>query len=66
MYRVWNFVTQYSILLIAGAIIALVWANIDAHSYHDFVEFVLIDDFLTTLGSFKHKQLLFFIRVWPI
>ncbi len=46
MYRVWNFVTNYSLLLIAGALIALVWANIDAHSYHDFVEFVLIDDFI--------------------
>ncbi len=45
MYRVWNFVTNYSILLISGAIIALFWANISPHSYHDFVEFVLIDDF---------------------
>ena len=27
MYRVWNFVTNYSLLLIAGALIALVWAN---------------------------------------
>ncbi|WP_212525309.1 Na+/H+ antiporter NhaA [Actibacterium sp. MT2.3-13A] len=46
MYRVWNFVTNYSLLLIGGAIIALVWANVDAHSYHDFVEMVLIDDFI--------------------
>ncbi|MBV1902360.1 MAG: Na+/H+ antiporter NhaA [Marinosulfonomonas sp.] len=45
MYRVWNFVTNYSLLLIAGALIALVWANINPHSYHNFVEFVLIDDF---------------------
>ncbi|MCV2880430.1 Na+/H+ antiporter NhaA [Actibacterium sp. XHP0104] len=45
MYRVWNFVTNYSLLLIAGAVVALLWANIDPHSYHDFVEFVLIDDF---------------------
>ncbi|MEO1641070.1 MAG: Na+/H+ antiporter NhaA [Pseudomonadota bacterium] len=42
MYRVWNFVTNYSILLILGAAIALVWANIDADSYHHFVEFELI------------------------
>lgn len=41
MYRVWNFVTNYSILLIAGACIALVWANIDAHSYHLLVEYPL-------------------------
>lgn len=45
MYRVWNFVANYSLLLISGALIALIWANIDPHSYHDFVEFVLIDDF---------------------
>ena len=44
MYRVWNFVTNYSILLILGASIALVWANIDADSYHHFVEFELIHD----------------------
>ncbi|SIO10570.1 Na+/H+ antiporter NhaA [Vannielia litorea] len=43
MYRVWNFVTNYSLLLIAGAIIALIWANIDAESYHHFVEFVIWD-----------------------
>ncbi|MCO6383587.1 Na+/H+ antiporter NhaA [Oceanicola sp. 502str15] len=43
MYRVWNFVTNYSLLLIAGAITALIWANIDADSYHHFVEFVIWD-----------------------
>jgi len=46
VYRVWNFVTNYSLLLIAGALIALFWANIDPHSYHDFVDFVLVDDFI--------------------
>jgi NhaA family Na+:H+ antiporter len=45
MYRIWNFLTQYSLLLILGAVIALVWANIDADSYHHFVEFELIHDF---------------------
>ncbi|MFT6452468.1 MAG: NhaA family Na+:H+ antiporter [Halocynthiibacter sp.] len=45
MYRVWNFVTNYSILLILGAVTALIWANLDAGSYHDFVEFVIVDDF---------------------
>ena len=39
MYRVWNFVTNYSVLLIIGALIALVWANTDAHSYHVMVEY---------------------------
>ena len=41
MYRVWNFVTNYSLLLILGALIALVWANVDAHSYHVVVEYPL-------------------------
>lgn len=41
MYRVWNFVTNYSLLLIMGALIALVWANTDAHSYHLMVEYPL-------------------------
>ncbi len=43
MYRLWNFVTGYSLLLISGAIIALVWANLDAGSYHHFVEYVIWD-----------------------
>lgn len=41
MYRVWNFVTNYSILLILGALIALIWANIEPHSYHYLVEYPL-------------------------
>ncbi|MCV6596213.1 MAG: Na+/H+ antiporter NhaA [Mangrovicoccus sp.] len=45
MYRVWSFVANYSLLLISGAVIALIWANTDPHSYHDFVEFVIADDF---------------------
>ncbi len=55
MYRVWNFLTNYSLLLILGALIALVWANLDviapvagqphfwADSYHNFVEFKIWD-----------------------
>ncbi len=39
MYRVWNFITNYSLLLILGASIALVWANTDPHSYHLVVEY---------------------------
>ncbi len=46
MYRVWNTIANYSLLLIGGALLALFWANIDAHSYHDFVEFVIADDFI--------------------
>lgn len=44
MYRVWNFLTNYSLLLIFGALIALVWANVDAASYHHFVEMTLWDN----------------------
>ena len=43
MYRVWNFLTNYSLLLIIGAVLALVWANIDYESYHHLVEFVIWD-----------------------
>ena len=46
MYRVWNFITSYSLFLIGGAILALIWANTNAESYHHFVEFVLVDDFI--------------------
>lgn len=53
MYRVWNFLTNYSLLLIMGAVIALIWANMDviapvagdphywADMYHRFVEFTI-------------------------
>lgn len=45
MYRVWNFVTNYSLLLIGGAVIALLWANLTPDSYHAFVDFVIADHF---------------------
>lgn len=41
MYRVWNFVSNYSLLLVAGALLALIWANLAPGSYHDLVDFVL-------------------------
>lgn len=41
MYRVWNYVTNHSILLVAGALIALIWANLDPHSYHFLVDYPL-------------------------
>ncbi|MGR3483081.1 Na+/H+ antiporter NhaA [Salipiger marinus] len=44
MYRVWNFLTSYSLLLIIGALAALVWANTNAESYHHFAEFVIWDN----------------------
>jgi len=47
MYRVWSFLTEYSLLLIIGAVAALIWANIDNTSYHHFVEYPLwFNDFV--------------------
>ena len=45
MYRVWGFIAEYSILLILGALLALVWANVDPAGYHHFHEIVLVDHF---------------------
>ena len=41
MYRVWSYVADYSLLLISGAVIALLWANIAPDSYHALVHFTL-------------------------
>lgn len=41
MGRIWNFVTQYSLLLIAGAVAALIWANSAPDSYHHFIHLPL-------------------------
>jgi len=38
MYRIWDFITSYSILLISGAVAALLWANTDIASYHQFIQ----------------------------
>ena len=43
MYRVWNFVSNYSLLLVFGAVLALIWANLAPGSYHDFVDFPIWD-----------------------
>lgn len=45
IYRVWDYITTYSILLVSGAVCALIWANTDPHSYHAFVDAILIKDF---------------------
>ncbi len=44
MYRVWDYVSTYSLPLIAGAILALVWANIAPDSYHAVIHTVVWDD----------------------
>ncbi|RMF34580.1 MAG: sodium:proton antiporter [Alphaproteobacteria bacterium] len=44
MYRVWTFITQYSLLLVIGAVIALIWANIAPESYHHIIEATLLEN----------------------
>lgn len=44
MHRVRDFLTENSLLLILGALVALVWVNIDSSSYRRFVEFVIWDN----------------------
>ena len=44
MYRIWSFITQYSLLLIGGAVIALIWANTAPDSYHHFIHMPLWTD----------------------
>lgn len=41
MYRIWNFVTSYSLLLVGGAVLALFWANLAPESYHHLVHLPL-------------------------
>lgn len=56
-YRVWSFLTEYSLLLVIGAITALVWANIDYQSYHDVIEFnLLTNDYVGHLHH-GHREL---------
>ncbi|APX90298.1 sodium:proton antiporter [Brevirhabdus pacifica] len=44
MGKVWNFVQEYSLLLICGAVVALIWANTSPEAYHHFVEYELVKD----------------------
>ena len=41
MYRIWNFVEEYSLLLVGGALLALLWANMAPDSYHHLVHLPL-------------------------
>ncbi len=41
MYRIWNFVAEYSLLLVGGAGVALIWANLAPDSYRHFVHLPL-------------------------
>ena len=57
MYRVWNFVTNYSILLITGALTALIWANVDNASYKAFHDIVIFKDFPIGHMHDGHREL---------
>ncbi|MCX8998241.1 Na+/H+ antiporter NhaA [Rhizobiaceae bacterium BDR2-2] len=41
MHRIWNYLQEYSLLLVFGAITALVWANTAPGSYHAIVDYPL-------------------------
>lgn len=43
MHKVWNVISTYSLLLLTGAALALIWANLDNGSYQRLVHFVLWD-----------------------
>lgn len=44
VYRIWNFVAEYSLLLVGGAVLALLWANLAPDSYHHLVHLPLWTD----------------------
>lgn len=46
MYRVSRFITTFALCLLAGTLMALIWANSAPESYHDLVELRLMDHFL--------------------
>lgn len=41
MYRIWKRMEEYSLLLLIGAGLALVWGNLDPAGYHHFIETTL-------------------------
>ncbi len=44
MDKTWRFIADYSLLLVSGAVLALVWANINPHSYENIIDGVLLKD----------------------
>lgn len=43
MYKIWNVISTYSLLLLTGAVLALIWANTHNESYQHLAHFVLWD-----------------------
>lgn len=45
MFKVWEVVTRFSLLLVAGAVLALMWANLAPESYAEFLHFTIYENF---------------------
>ncbi len=43
--RIWSVVMDYSLLLVLGAVIALVWANVSPENYKVFHDLIILDNF---------------------
>ncbi|ARC37365.1 sodium:proton antiporter [Paracoccus yeei] len=56
MDRIWNFVAQNSLLLIGGAVLALIWANLAPDSYHQLVHLSIWSDALIGLVEMHDGQ----------
>lgn len=57
MYRTWKFLEEYSLLLVFGALTALIWANTTPGSYHALIEYPLwTDSFIGALHD-GHRTL---------
>lgn len=54
MHRVWDFITNYSLLLVLGAAVGLVWANVSPESYRAFVDYELIRE--AFIGHARHDE----------
>lgn len=52
MHKVWNFISTYSLLLLTGAALALIWANTDPDSYQHLAHAVLWAD--APIGEMLH------------
>ncbi len=55
--RMWKVLKDYSLLLVIGALIAIIWANTDAHSYHDFIHFNLLTNDYVGHYHNSHKEI---------
>jgi NhaA family Na+:H+ antiporter len=59
MKRTLNFLQEFSIPLIAGVLIALIWANLGHHSYEEFLHYPLLGEDFKILGHAFNFHFLF-------